>query len=95
MKTFKDLKFKLHPLSIKDNEKQAKLYFENGYGVSVICGTSFYSNGIDSYEVACLDKDGSLVNPPKTVPFRYNSGVIGWLRDNEITTVMKAMQRLK
>lgn len=43
-----------------DKARQAIMEFENGYGVSVLFGEAFYSNGIDTYEVAIL-KDGAYV----------------------------------
>ena len=49
MKTFDDLEFKKHHIGLG---LHAKLDFDNGYGVSVVFGDSFYSNGKDTYEVA-------------------------------------------
>lgn len=85
MKKFEDLQFESHPLS----GIQAKLNFPNGYGVSVISGQLFRSNGIDTYELAVL-KDGSIC---------YDSGittdVMGNLSENEVTKVMKKVQKLE
>ena len=73
LKQFKDLVFKQHemtkdafllPSSIREeymNAKHAKMQFENGYGISVLKGTLFYSNGIDTYEVAVLDNNGFAI----------------------------------
>lgn len=36
--------------------KQAKMKFDNWYWVSIIYGSSFYSNGKDTYELAVLYK---------------------------------------
>lgn len=76
MKTFKDLEFKNHPISrtkrYKD-AKQALYHFENNYGVSVVFGSCFYSNGIDTYEVAILYKDELTYNTGIT------NGVLGHL----------------
>ena len=60
VKTFTDLVFNPHSLS-KDarhlpsplreeymEAKQAVMQFKNGYGISVIKGTVFYSNGIEN-----------------------------------------------
>ncbi len=52
MKTFEDLVFKQEIVC-----KHAVLYFENGYGISVLFGDKVYSNGIDTYEVAMLYKN--------------------------------------
>ena len=66
IKNFKDLVFIPHPIAGEAQKlplylakeyaeaKQAKMNFENGYGISVIFGSMFYSNGIDTYEVGIL-----------------------------------------
>lgn len=33
---------------------QARMDFPNGYGISVLCGPQFYSNGLDTYEVGVM-----------------------------------------
>lgn len=55
MKTFEDLVFVQEIVC-----KHAVLYFENGYGISVLFGDKVYSNGIDTYEVAMLYKGNIL-----------------------------------
>ena len=86
MKTFDDLVFKPHPVGIGT---QAYETFDNGYGVSVICGDLFYSNGVDTYELAVL-KDGKICyDTPIT------DDVIGYLSEDEVTEVMKRVQRLR
>lgn len=91
MKTFTDLKFEAYSKMSMPNfigHKQAKLAFENGYEVSVLFGNMFYSNGIDTYEVAIL-LDGNLC---------YNTGitddVIGYITADEVTDIMKKVQAL-
>lgn len=51
MKTFDDLIFELHPLG----GIIAHLFFDNGRGISVVCGSWFYSNGVDTYEEGDID----------------------------------------
>lgn len=48
MKMFKDLKF-THTLL---DSKKATLYFSNGYGVSVMSGSSYYTDKSHPYELA-------------------------------------------
>lgn len=93
MKTFKDLKFKQHSIAksglpLFNDAKQATLTFENGYGVSVIFGKCFYSNGINTYEVA-ITYNGEIT---------YNSGitndVMRYLEENEVSDVMIKVQKL-
>lgn len=94
MKTFQDLVFERHPIAIDSlpdykDAKQAVLVFDNGYGVSVLIGRCFYSNGIDTYEVAVM-KDGRICySTPIT------DDVIGRLTDEQVSDVMKQIQELK
>lgn len=100
LKQFKDLVFKQHemtknafllPSSIREeymNAKHAKMQFENGYGISVLKGTLFYSNGIDTYEVAVLDNNGICYNTSIT------NDVIGHVDANEVSNIMKQIQEL-
>ncbi len=92
MKTFKDLEFKEHNLvqdakeaikkGIDMNEyldcKSAKIEFDNGKILSVIFGSPFYSNGIDTYECMELGRDD---NQP-----------IGYLAEDEVTEYMRELQ---
>lgn len=87
MKTFKDLKFEPHPIStygIKpySNAKQAIETFENGYGVSVLFGNCFYSNGKNSYELAILLNGELCYNTEIT------GDVLGYLSKDEVSEVM-------
>lgn len=86
MKTFDDLVFELHPLS----GIMAHLFFDNGHGISVVCGSLFYSNGVDTYEAAVLDKEGNIdYSTPIT------SDVLPYLTKDEVTEVMKQIQELE
>ena len=100
LKQFKDLLFKQHEMA-KDafllsspireeymNAKHAIMQFENGYGVSVLKGTLFYSNGIDTYEVAVLDNNGICYNTSIT------NDVIGYVDADEVSNIMKQIQEL-
>lgn len=99
LKQFKDLVFKQHemtknafllPSSIREeymNAKHAKMQFENGYGISVLKGTLFYSNGIDTYEVAVLDNNGICYNTSIT-------NDVGYVDANEVSNIMKQIQEL-
>lgn len=68
--------------------KQAKMFFENGYGISVLFGSMFYSNGVDSYEVGVL-KGGTLCyDTPIT------NDVIGYIPAAEVSDIMRKIQEL-
>lgn len=74
MKIFQDLEFKKHYLAIEAEKfppsckdlaekyketKHAVIEFDNGWGLSVVLGKSFYSNGVDTYECA-ISKNGRM-----------------------------------
>lgn len=96
MKTFKDLEFKPHELSrfAEKGAKHARIFFPNGYGVSVLFGGDFYSNGVDTYELAVLRKcengKGYLVdcNTPIT------EDVLSYITEDEVTEAMIKVQKL-
>ena len=70
------------------NAKSAVLYFPNGYGVSVLFGSKFYSNGIDTYELAVL-KEGRLCYDTA-----ITNDVMGRLSKDEVSEVMEKVQNL-
>jgi len=96
IKTFKDLKFEMHPTftyatprgtkSIYPEAKRAVMEFENGYGVSVILGELFYSNGVDTYEVAIL-KNGKICYDTY-----ITNDVLGYQNKGEVTEIMRKVQ---
>ena len=84
MKKFEDLVFKDHPNF--DRAQQALLEFDNGYGVSVLLGARFYSNGRDTYEVAVMYDDA--------VTYPMETDVVGFLKADEVTAYMEKVQDL-
>ena len=84
MKTFEDLVFTDHPFYVR--AQQAILWFDNGYGVSVLCGARFYSNGRDTYEVAVM-YDDQLTYP-------MEDDVVGHLTADKVTAYMDKVQSL-
>lgn len=101
IKTFDDLAFTPYvivketyriPLSIRElysQAKQAKMQFDNGYGVSVVFGSIFYSNGINTYEVAVLKNREICYDTPIT------NGVIGHVTADEVSEIMRKVQELQ
>lgn len=87
MKQFKDLEFKKHPVS--PDGVQSVMTFDNEYGVSVIQGESFYSDGKTTYELAPLGPGGHLDTDLS------DGDVVGWLTEGEVTYWMKKLQKLK
>lgn len=87
MKTFNDLEFKDHPMAMPYFNKQARMDFDNGYGLSVINGRHAYCDET-TYEVAVL-YNGEIT---------YDSGltddVLGYQTPKMITELMEKIQNL-
>lgn len=94
MKTFKDLEFREHELRrfAKKGVKHAIMFFPNGYGVSVLFGKHFYSNGFDTYELAVIRKSGDGYSMAYDTPI--TNDVLAHLTEDEVTEIMIEVQRL-
>ena len=90
MKTFKDLEFTDHPMGDEVGGIMSRIHFENGYGASVIRTPFSYGGKIGLYEVGILDSDGEVCY---TTPITDN-GVIGYLREEDVSEVMIRIQQL-
>ena len=98
-KTFDDLEFKPWPAkggfaNLPDcykDAKQALLTFPNGYGVSVLFGNVFYSDGVSTYELAVL-LEGHLVYPGEVCP---DGDVLGYITKEQVTEAMRKIQDLR
>lgn len=88
IKTFEDLKFTSFDNSIIGKGARAFLHFPNTYGICVLLGKHFASNGIDTYEVGIL-KEGNVHNH-KTI----NGDMLNNLTKEEVTEIMKEIQEL-
>ncbi len=85
MKAFKDLVFNPHP---SGEGIQARIEFDNGYGVSVICTPFSYGGKSGLYEMAVFH-DGEL-----TYTTDLGDDVKGWLTEDEVTELLKKIQEL-
>ena len=88
LKTFQDLEFKEYSKQIP-NHYQAIIEFENGYGLSVLKGIKFNSNGNDTYEVRVLYK-GRIAYGIGLKEHKLNGVSV-----DEINEIMKKIQRIK
>lgn len=95
MITFRALKFKPHKLSaigvssISSTKLiQAQYTFKNGFGVSVLLGSLFYSNGVDTYELG-VTKNGTITHNTEVT-----SDVMGYLSRDEVSEIMVKLQQL-
>lgn len=96
-KTFKDLKFKAHPVM---EGFQAIQFFKNGYGVSVVRFKTYfgdygsYTSNEKEWEVAILE--GSDENDSRiTYDTEITDDVIGHLTAREVTRIMRRTAALK
>ena len=85
MKTFRALEFIPHPIG---RGQQASMDFDNDFGVSVLLGDTFYSDGISTYEVAILKFGSVCYSTPIT------GDVLGYLNREEVSNTMIAVQEL-
>ncbi len=89
MKTFDDLNFETHGNLFSGFDQQATMYFDNGYGVSVITGGNAYTDEDHPYEVAVmLEGVGLTYDTPIT------DDVIGHCNKDNITDIMRQVQEL-
>lgn len=89
MKTFEDLEWKPHNIGFgTESSKRATMDFPNGFGVSILLGSLFHSNGTDTYEVAIFRGDN----------IDYTTGitddVMGYRTAKEVTEIMAQVQKL-
>ena len=73
-------------------QKLAVLKFDNGYAISVLFGSTFYSDGISTYEVGILGPGGDLCCIPELTG-EYDN-VIGYQSKEQVTAIMKLVQDL-
>lgn len=89
MKKFEDLEFEMLDDAPHMVGKQARLQFDNGFGVSVVSHTFSYGGKDGLFEVAVLDKDGKL-----TYETSVTNDVIGYLEPHEVSEIMEQVQNL-
>lgn len=90
MKTFKDLEFIDHPMGVEVGGIMSRIHFDNGYGASVIRTPFSYGGKIGLYEVGILDSDGDICYTTSI----SEDGVIGYLREEDVSEVMIRIQQL-
>jgi hypothetical protein len=86
-KKFKDLEF--IELDQYMTGVAARIMFENGYGVSVVCHSFSYGGKNGLYELAVLDTDGEI-----TYETDVTDDVIGHLTPEQVTETMSFVQAL-
>jgi len=88
MKTFNDLDFNPMDMGIGIGI-QARIYFDNGYGASVVQSPYSYGGNQDLYELAVIKDDAIRYDTPIT------DDVIGYLTEDDVTKYLGQIQELK
>lgn len=88
--TFDDLEF--GPRTVGLSGVQAVVFFDNGYGASVIRGTGSYGVGDDLYELAVVKGDGDSWDLCYTTGI--TNDVIGHLSEKAITNLLQEIEAL-
>ena len=82
MKTFNDIKFKLHPNGMGGIIGQMEL--GNGYKISVVGGgRGLYGDGKKTFEVAIFDRLGEMIMLSET------DQVLGWQTIDQVNEIIK------
>jgi hypothetical protein len=100
-KTFDDLEFVVDVNMMrtieyynldKSEQKQARMNFNNGYSISVLCGDMYYSNGIDTYEIMAWDNNNVPIFSKEE---QGADDVKGYLTKDEVNDEMIRIQKIK
>ena len=86
MKTFNDLDFQ--PMQF-DIGIQARIFFDNGYGASVIRSPYSYGGNQGLYELAVIKDNNLCYDTPIT------DDVLGYLTEDQVTDYLRQIQELK
>lgn len=87
MKIFEELEFNPSPMN---NGVVSRIYFDNGYGISVVKHDYSYGNERGLYEAAVLKPNGEIAYDT-----HITNDVVGWLRPEDVTDLMSLIQRLE
>ena len=71
--------------------QQMLMEFENGFGLSILSGGLFYTEG-GTYEVATLDTDGRISD---MLGDTYGDGVYGYQTAEEVASIARRVSYLK
>lgn len=88
MKTFEDLEFEIMTDPFMSGKK-SRIYFDNGYGASVVSHTFSYGGKSGLYELAVLKDDELHYDNPIA-----NGDVRGFLTEDAVTELLLQIQKL-
>jgi hypothetical protein len=87
MKTFKDLEFEIMTDPFMSGKK-SRIYFDNGYGASIVSHTFSCGGKSGLYELAVL-YDGEI-----TYHTTITDDVLGYLSEDEVTFYLNQIENL-
>lgn len=93
MKKFEDLFFEPVIGYMNYRGMWSKIFFDNGYGISVIKHSGSYGYDQGLYECAVLK--GNEEDSDLCYDTHITDDVIGWCDEEEVTRIMKQIQELK
>jgi hypothetical protein len=88
MKTFKDLEFEIMTDPFMSGKK-SRIYFDNGYGASIVSHTFSYGGKSGLYELAVLKDDELHYDNPIA-----NGDVRGFLTEDTVTELLSQIEKL-
>lgn len=83
---FKDLIFEGHPVGVGE---RARHEFDNGVVLSVLKGDTFYSNGVDSFEIGVFDENGDWTREYFNDDVDVDDDVRGYLIESEVEEIIE------
>jgi hypothetical protein len=88
MKTFKDLEFEIMTDPFMSGKK-SRIYFDNGFGASIVSHTFSYGGKSGLYELAVLKDDELHYDNPIA-----NGDVRGFLTEDAVTELLSQIEKL-
>lgn len=85
---FESLKFKKIP-NPYNGGVQARIFFDNGYGASVVKSDFSYGGKQGLFELAVLDNDGQI-----TYSTPITNDVIGYLTEEDVSKILDKIKNL-
>ena len=86
---FKDLVFNNHPKPHAGFETQALVYFDNGYGASIVTGEYAFTDKDNPYELAILIKNKGI-----TYSTHITDDVLGHQNESDIEDALRKIEAL-
>jgi len=87
-----DIEFEDHPNKGYGFDRRAKVFFDNGYGASIVTGSAAYTNNESPYELAILKGDDGESSITYETPL--TDDVLGYLDDAAVNSYLDKIAAL-